>query len=314
MAACLRPSDATGARPALPGARVARGPGWRVRSARRVWSAITAAALAALTAAGCSPQRLVVVESDPCVVGDASVCVAVGLLDGVVGYWRLDDGAGSASARDSSGRGNNGVLIGLNWGNVWGPGRSGTGLAINAAGWVSVAPSASIDSITDRLTMAGWIYFDGVVMDYATLLSREIGSTIQQHYHLSINSEARPNLFITGANGGTIVTAPSPVVPRTWVHLAATYDGALARLYVNGALVPTSPGAGAVSGTFAADTTPLVIGGNGNDATGVPTELFSGRIDEVMLYRRALSADEIGRIFAGELFASSSPRSDAAAD
>jgi len=94
------------------------------------------------------------------------------------------------------------------------------------------------------------------------------------------------------------------------VHLAATYDGTTARLYVDGVPAISMP----ISGPFAADTTPVILGGNGNDATGVPTELFPGRVDEIMLYRRALSADEIARLHAGELFTTTSTDRDAAAD
>jgi hypothetical protein len=69
---------------------------------------------------------------------------------------------------------------------------------------------------------------------------------------------------------------------------------------------------GAVSGSFAADTTPIILGGNGNDATGVPTELFPGRIDELMLYGRALDDTEIAELAAGALFPGGAR--DAAAD
>lgn len=55
---------------------------------------------------------------------------------------------------------------------------------------------------------------------------------------------------------------------------------------------------------------PVILGGN--DASGVPTELFPGRIDEVMLYARALSAAEIGQLAAGALFPGGA--TDAAAD
>ena len=50
------------------------------------------------------------------------------------------------------------------------------------------------------------------------------------------------------------------------------------------------------------DSTPVILGGNGNDASGVPTELFPGRIDELMLFSRALGADEIAQLAAGAAF------------
>ncbi len=269
-----------------------------------------------LGAAGCSPQVLIAVDpppSDPCagVGADAAGCIPPGLLDDLVGYWKLDDGTGSATARDGSGRGNNGSLIGVSANTAWVPGRAGTALELASMGWVNVTPSASLDAIVDRVTVASWVYLEGTIMNWGTAASRQLGSTIEQHYHLSLNADVKPNLFITTANMTVVLTANATVAPRTWVHLAATYDGTTARLYVNG--VEAAPSQ-AITGSFAPDTTPLIIGGNGNDATGVPTELFPGRLDEVMLYRRALSGDEIGRLFAGALFSPTPLGVDAAAD
>jgi hypothetical protein len=268
-------------------------------------------------ALGCSPQVLVVVDPDPCAgtSRDGAGCgVPPGLLDDLVGYWRLDDGVGSASARDGSGRGNNGALVGLNTATAWVPGRSGSGIEIGGAGWILVTPSASIDSITNRVTIAAWVYLEGTIVNWGTAASRQIRSGIDQHYHLSLNADARPNLFVTVAPGGikvlTTTRDTDVVAPRTWVHLAGTYDGTTARLYYNGVLVASAP----LAGTFAPDTTPLVIGGNGNDGTGLPTELFPGRIDEIMLYRRALSDEEIGQLSSGALFSSTTPGGDAGVD
>jgi len=292
MGACLPPSERT------------------PLTARALVLSLSLFALA--VASGCSSQRLVVVDPDPGVAADAGVDLDIqpGLLDGIVGYWRLDD-VGSASARDGSGRGNHGVLVNLNSATAWVPGKSGLSLLIND-GWVMVTPSASIDAISDGVTIAGWVYLDGQINAWATMLSRQIGSTIEQHYHLSLNPERRPNLFVTTATRTVILLAPDPVPPRSWVHLAATYDGANARLFVEGVPVSSMP----ITGAFAADNTPVILGGNGNDATGVPTELFPGRIDEVMLYRRALGPDEIALLRAGALFATGTPTAprDAAAD
>ena len=63
-----------------------------------------------------------------------------------------------------------------------------------------------------------------------------------------------------------------------------TYDGSSMRLYVNGVLVSTR----AQTGSTAVSTGLLQIGGN-----GVWGEYFSGAIDEVRIYNRALSAAEI---------------------
>jgi len=110
-------------------------------------------------------------------------------------------------------------------------------------------------------------------------------------------------LFITTEVGYVAPSAPDPVAQNTWVHLAGTYDGATVRLYVDGVEVANQP----LTGSFAHDRTPVILGGNGNDASGVPTELFPGRIDELMLFGRALGADEIARLAAGATFPGSAP-------
>lgn len=71
---------------------------------------------------------------------------------------------------------------------------------------------------------------------------------------------------------------------KSWSHLAATYDGAKLQLYVNGALKSSL----AVTGPIVSSTAPLRIGGN-----GIWGEYFKGLIDDVRVYRRALSEAEI---------------------
>lgn len=227
-------------------------------------------------------------------------CAPAGLLDDLVGYWRLDDGAGSAVALDSSGRGNQGALRNLDTGTAWVAGRSQEALDIAHTGWVQVAPSPSIDSISDQVTLCAWANLEGSITAsdiFGTVLSRQIGTSIDQHYHLSISMDRRPTLFITTGTGYVSPQA-SAAQTRTWIHLAGTYDGTMVRLYVDGAEV----GSEALTGTFLSDTTPVILGGNGNDDSGIPTELFPGRMDELMLFARALSAAEIGQLAEGVLF------------
>ena len=71
---------------------------------------------------------------------------------------------------------------------------------------------------------------------------------------------------------------------NTWVHLAATYNGSSLILYRNGAQVATT----AVTGAIVTSSQALRIGGN-----ALWGEYFAGRIDEVRIYNRALSASEI---------------------
>jgi hypothetical protein len=80
------------------------------------------------------------------------------------------------------------------------------------------------------------------------------------------------------------VRGGSQIALNTWTHLATTYDGAMLRLFVNGSEVASRP----LAGSLLISSGPLRIGGN-----SIWGEFFKGRIDEVRLYDRALSAEEV---------------------
>jgi hypothetical protein len=259
-----------------------------------------------LTALGCSPRTIVVVE--PCPDGGATSC-GRGLLDDLIGYWRFDDPPASTTARDWSGWGNNGRLVGLDPATAWVPGGpEGGALSLQGKGHVVVAPSTSIDSITDRVTVAAWILLQGPATEFATAISRQIGGGYGQVYHLSVTSNAQAALFITPSVSGQVVMyGPMNVPQQTWVHIAATYDGSRVHLYLNGTPLGSSP----ATGSFAAETNPVIIGGNANAGDHAVSELVPGLLDEVMLYRRALADDEIARLAMGALLSAPQATPDA---
>ena len=87
------------------------------------------------------------------------------------------------------------------------------------------------------------------------------------------------------------VSSAQPLPSNTWVHVAATYDGANFNLYTNGTLAAT--GTGLLGAANAAD---LQIGGVDGGAD------FQGALDEITLYNRALTAAEVQDIYsAGKL-------------
>jgi Concanavalin A-like lectin/glucanases superfamily len=85
-------------------------------------------------------------------------------------------------------------------------------------------------------------------------------------------------------SGDRSARGTSQIPLNTWTHLAVTYDGTVVRMFVDGVQVGTR----AVTGSIAVSTGALRIGGN-----TVWPEWFDGLIDEVRIYSRVLSAEEI---------------------
>jgi hypothetical protein len=106
------------------------------------------------------------------------------------------------------------------------------------------------------------------------------------NYYLEASTSSGPTASGGGTFGGsgTNIMSPSALAANTWAHLAATYDGSTLRLFVNGVQVASK----AQTGNLAASSNPLQIGGD-----SIYGQYFAGRIDEVRVYRTALSQVEI---------------------
>ena len=151
---------------------------------------------------------------------------------------------------------------------------------------VTVADSSSLD-LTSGMTLEAWVLptANGGGSWRNVVIKERIGGEI---YNLYANADTNaPVVYVVRASqpdapSDARGTAQIPL--NTWTHLAATYDGSTLRLYVNG----TQVGSRAVSGSLATSTGALRIGGN-----SLWGEYFAGRIDEVRIYNRALTAAEI---------------------
>ncbi|MHB8731310.1 MAG: LamG-like jellyroll fold domain-containing protein [bacterium] len=99
--------------------------------------------------------------------------------------------------------------------------------------------------------------------------------------------------LVTGS-AGVGSTGPEGIIPlRTWTHVAATADGRVARIYINGAPVGTQFTAnpsGAYTGPIKSAGAPLLIG-----CRAIFDDWFDGAIAQVRIWDHALSPEELKR-------------------
>ncbi|HVQ90242.1 MAG TPA: LamG-like jellyroll fold domain-containing protein [Mycobacteriales bacterium] len=211
--------------------------------------------------------------------GSVTVTVANAGPAGLIAAYGFNEGTGS-TVTDASGGGNNGTLTGTSWSTT---GRSGGALSFNGtAGWVTVADTAALH-LTTGMTVEAWVR-PASTSGWRSVLTKERTGGLSYALYGYANSGKPPAVY--GNTGGSDSGASAgPALPlNAWSHLAGTYDGSTLRLYVNGVQVATQ----ALTGSLLASTAPLRIGGN-----SVWGEYFSGLIDEVRVYNRALSPAEI---------------------
>jgi hypothetical protein len=196
---------------------------------------------------------------------------------GLVAAYSFSEGTGTTTA-DQSGTGNNGTLAGATWTTS---GKFGYALSFNGtSARVTVPDSASLD-LTTGMTLMAWIS-PAASTNWRTVMLKETSNDLAYALYASSDTN-RPGAWITTSSTQS-VAGTSQLAVNTWAHLAATYDGATLRVYVNGAQV----GSKAVTQSMLVSTGPLQIGGN-----AVWGEYFSGLIDDVRVYNRALTSAEI---------------------
>ncbi len=209
---------------------------------------------------------------------EASATVAGGPPPGLVAAYGFDEGSGTTTA-DQSGGGNVGTLANTTWSAT---GKYGKALSFNGtSAMVTVADSNALD-LTSGMTVEGWVQ-PTVANDWRTLIVKERPGDLVYGLYSSTDAN-RPQSQVTIGGIARLLDGTAQIPAATWTHVAATYDGTTQRLFVNGTQVSTL----AVAGAIQTSTSPLRIGGN-----TIWSEWFSGLIDEVRVYNRALSAAEI---------------------
>jgi len=198
---------------------------------------------------------------------------------GLVAYWSFDEGSGQ-TAYDASGNGNNGTLTN---GPKWTKGKSGSALQFDGTDdYVEVSDDESLD-ITDAITIEAWVKAESanfgtdwirsiIKKDYAYILRIEEGTNkLSFHVWTNNTADSQCEVSLSWTTG-------------EWYHVVGTYDGSYQRIYRNSQVVQTKE----LTGTIDTSTKNFLIGGI---TTGA--EQLHGLIDEVRIYNRALSEEEI---------------------
>lgn len=200
----------------------------------------------------------------------------------LLGWWTFEEGTGDR-VTDASGKGHDGRFVGAV---ERAEGKIGGGLRMDGGASGVVVADAEDLRLAGPLTLALWVKRTAESDDWVCVLGR--GTSEQRNYGLWLEPKTRKILFQQyGSDAPTQFYGKRLFEDGQWVHLAATRDDTSAKLYYNGQLDDQI----AVGG--APHTSPAPLGmGNAIRHTGL-----KGFIDDVRVYRRALSDDEIRSVY-----------------
>jgi hypothetical protein len=200
-------------------------------------------------------------------------CSATHLEDGLLAYW-----PGNDNARDVVGR-HDGTIEGRV---DYVPGMAGDAFEFDGAGAVKIRPTEDLEFADgEPFTWGMWIYEESSWGQH--LFGKRHGCASGGAFDYQFYSEP----YGTSHWGPDSCAAPITREPEidTWQYLVGMYDGTKFDLYLDGELVSSSGDCvGDVMNGFGAE---FRIGRSGTCAGWV------GLVDEVMLWNRTLSSDEI---------------------
>ncbi|HYG23365.1 MAG TPA: LamG domain-containing protein [Verrucomicrobiae bacterium] len=217
------------------------------------------------------------------------------VTNGLVGWWKLDDGSGT-SVIDSTGTTNTGTLLGSP---TWTAGRVGAS-AIQLSGtnqYVNIPRADAFDLSGAAITLALWIKTPGAVSDgfsdaVASRDSITTGSRVFLLQHTASNSKLAFYCWNTANTNISPAESNAAISDNAWHHVAAAYNGTNLLLYVDGGQQTVK---GVLTGNLKTSMSiPFRIGHvNTNDL-----RYFRGSVDDIRIYNRVLTQDEIDTLAA----------------
>jgi large repetitive protein len=199
------------------------------------------------------------------------------------GYWRLGEASGTTAVDETGtnpGTYQNGVVLGQ-------PGAlstdGSTAASFDGVNDIVTVPSNASLNATTGVTAEAWVKRTSSGVWQNIVAKPGNGATASQNYALWINTTNRPVAYF-GNGSSSIGVTSTTVLDTNWHHVAATYDNATAKIYVDGVLTASASS----SVQLTASTGSLVIG-----RTPDNVRIFGGLLDEVAVYRAALTAARI---------------------
>ena len=198
----------------------------------------------------------------------------------LIAHWSFD-----GNLEDSSGRGHHGTQVGTT-GFVKGRGDS-EALEISGDGYVQLANHPDFN-FQSAFTISVWVKkAKGDWSNTNATLIEKGGAT----WRLKLEGDGETLQFTLNKSVDfTASSDPGELKENRWQHVACTFDGAIATLYIDGKLI-----------SKVGDETPVKMGTSNSEvrigtSTSYEKRYFRGAIDEVIIFEGALLAEEVAAL------------------
>ena len=199
------------------------------------------------------------------------------ITPGCVGCWRFDEGTGTL-VRDSSGYRNDGAATGLSWVD----GRIGKAGSFNGNSYVNCGANNELNITGYDISIEFWVKFTAWHINNTGFIDHNWGAA--NSYQIYQIGTAESTGILTFANPGAGMDMLTRISLNKWYHIVFVQNSTNKIIYLDGVQDAINSNPANLTG----NNNPLMIGTGHNSANRI-----NGTIDEVRIYNRALSAEEI---------------------
>ncbi|MFH1319951.1 MAG: glycerophosphodiester phosphodiesterase family protein [Bacteroidota bacterium] len=203
---------------------------------------------------------------------------------GLVCYINLNEGAG-VTLNDITGNGNNGLL----YDGTWTSGHSGSALIFDGIDdYADVPNTPMLDINNNSVSISAWVKLDELPSETSGDCG-PIYDSDQDAYILYTKKSTNELVFKVSTTWGFRRPGipESSLIKGEWLHIVGVYNGSQAMIYLNGVLKDTHTG---LIGNV--DNGQVAQIGHNNQG-----DYFKGQIDEIRIYNRALTQDQVGCLY-----------------
>ena len=184
-----------------------------------------------------------------------------------------------------------GDAIGLSSANALSLGRLNQGLTLSNNGFISLGQPAFALAPTNAYTVMAWIRLP-VGATGGTIFSRALADPTQQQLNLAVvNGKLQATVGGT-TNSATSTSLNTNVASGRWTLVALVNNGTSNTLYIDGIAKIT-----ASNGTATASGVDYLIGARRDTTNAYTASYFTGDIDDVSIFNRALTPTELAAAF-----------------
>jgi len=198
----------------------------------------------------------------------------------MVSWW-----PGDGNANDIQGGNNGSLQIGA----TFAPGKVAQAFSFDGVDDFVTVPNSSNLNLTQALTIDAWVH-PSVANQNGGIVEKTVGDHVNTQYLMDLEGGVVffRVIVVPGVDHRTVHS--NSVIPiNQWTHIAGTWDGAIMKLFING-----------IQQTETVEVTPPINSGNGPTRIGSLGDNiyhFAGLIDEVEIFSRALSTEEIVALY-----------------